>query len=80
MFFINEVKIKNQQMFEEKNKAMQDRKKVVACNQQLEEAITKVCSELPNIQIPVELASIEKLQKLAAIVREQKEEVGKVQF
>lgn len=33
-------------MFEENNKAVQDQDEVVTRNQELEEAITKVCCEL----------------------------------
>ena len=57
MLIINEVKLNNQQMFEENNKAMKDHEEVAACNQQLEEAITKACNELPELQIPEEATS-----------------------
>jgi len=67
-------------LFEEKNKVVQDHDEVVVHSQQLEEAITKVWSELPELQIPTKVASVEKLQKLAATIKESKVEVGKVRF
>lgn len=48
--------------------------------QQLEDAITKACSEISKLQIPAEAASAENIQKLATTVRESKGEVGKVRF
>jgi len=34
-------------MFNEKNKVVQDPDEAITCRQQLEEVITKACSELP---------------------------------
>lgn len=59
-------------MFEEKNKVLQDHEVVSVRIQQLEEAITKACSEFPGLKIPTEANSAEKIQKLAATIRESK--------
>ena len=40
----------------------------------------QACSELPQLQILAEVTSVEKIQKLASLVKEWKEEIGKVCF
>lgn len=40
----------------------------------------EVCSELPKLQILVEAASIGKLEKLEATMKEYKDKVGMVRF
>lgn len=39
-------------------------------SQNLDEAISQACSELPKLQISVKLAYVEKIQKIVAAVKE----------
>lgn len=80
LLIIKEVKTNNQQMFVEKVEALQACNEVIQCNQQLEASLTQVCSELPELQIPAEATSTEKIHKLVAALKEPKEEIGKVWF
>ena len=41
-------------MFDDMQKAMQDCDEAMTCRQQLEEILTKACSELPDLQIQAE--------------------------
>jgi len=66
-------------MFEENNKATEYHEEVVAHSQQLEEVITNVCSELPELQILARENLGEKLQ-MTTTVKESKAKVGKVRF
>ena len=60
-------------MFKEKVQALKKRDEVIVHSQQLEVAIAQACSELPELQILGEVASTEKIQKLATVVKESKE-------
>lgn len=69
MWVIKEYKDENQHIFQDKNEAINDHDEAVAHRHQLEEAITKACSELPKLQIQTQATPKKKLQKLAAIVK-----------
>lgn len=67
-------------MCDEKHKSLQDQDEVVARMKQLEQAISRVCSELAELQIQSEADSEDKVQQLADAFRELKAQVDKVCF
>lgn len=50
------------------------------CSQNLEEGITKACNAPSKLNIVVDAGSIEKIQKLVVVVKDSKDEIGRVQF
>ena len=80
MLIIDEVKTNNQQMFVEKVHTLQAHDEVMQLNQQLEETLTQVCNELPDLQILAEATFAKKIHKLDAAVKESKEEIRKMSF
>lgn len=75
LLVINEVKINNQQIFAEKAHALKEKEESTERNQKLEGAITQVCNEMPKLKISGEATSMNKIQNLATIVKESKEEI-----
>ena len=49
-------------------------------SQQLEASIAQACNELPELKILTKVASAVKFQKMAATVKESKDEIGRVRF
>lgn len=52
----------------------------MARSQQLEVVIAEACSDILELWIPARMAPMEKIQKLAVVVKELKEEIDKVRF
>lgn len=57
---IKDAKITNQHMCDEKKKSLQDRDEATVRRAQLEQAISRVCNELLELQIHFEVASEDK--------------------
>lgn len=70
----------NEQLVDEAARAIQDRYAAIAHRQELEDTITQTYNELWDLLIQMEVASKEKLHKLAATVKESKAEVERVKF
>lgn len=77
---ISEVKTNNEQIFAEKAHALKEKEEMATCSQNLEAEITQACNMLPELHIPEDAESTTNIQKLAATVRESKDEIGRVRF
>lgn len=75
LFVIKDIKSHIEKLTEDGSRAIQDRDIAIACRQQLEDAITQTCIELPKLLIQIEEASEEKVHRLAAMIKESKDEV-----
>lgn len=75
-----EVKIKNQQIFEEKAQALKEKEEIATHRKHLATTITQASNELPELNIPADAMSTEKIQNLATMVKESKDEIGRVRF
>ena len=58
--------------------ALKEKEDIAARSQSLEVTITQVCNSIPELHIPEDAATSAKVQKLADVVRQYKDEVGQV--
>lgn len=73
LMVIKDTQITNQRMCDEKHKDLQDLVVAAVRRVQLEKAISRVCNELPELQIQSKVIFEEKVQQLADAFRESRQ-------